>query len=1205
MNYFISYWKSYPNEYEANDHTKNVWSSDAIDADIIYNAFNGIYSLLTNKLIDYNNIYHISDNFTLTNEAIIYNGIRVSLFAISKVYNTDLTPLVNELTDRSRESLCLCIAPSSQANLSDYFNHITNNHKANIIFLYPCDIDALASNTISLLDIIEYKIFQLIYLDKNDHDSQYDKLSFDFYSNAKANQITNFEDEIDFTISEQHPYFKSMIDHPLVNNVHRQISNLRNCYIIGPSSSGKTILALQVGQAFLLSGNQVRYLNLSNLVGYPSNIFEYFLLQQSSSNLNLLIVDDLQSNPNAARLVFTISSMANRISSNTPPLVIGISWPEYSSEIIDWFENCYPVQVRPEYIANKIADMYATDLSQDDITEILNKFKDDILLLRLSLESSKRKGKIITLKELVKTIWENRIQSIDLPEETLIRIVLVVGSLGRYDIIPLKEFVKFESQVTDKELSVVIERQFVRSFGDSIAFGHRSLCGLIVDWLTSRNCWNNLAIKDGPANNISVMLDYLKAQGSSLAVDTIRALQARSGFKEKTKLSVSAATLVELWDSFNSVVQMMEKQQVIDPTWWYTPSSAMFAIRAFCEIGKVTLASQSISFLKKHWDIINGELQITTQGLSTNEDFLEIKKRMEIEDDSFTDQNFPIGWDKANQIDHDQFHQTWLIGIILCAEAYSPDNSSYIHELVKLVEKLQLENGAFYPSRVPWCTARVLLGLATCGRTMDNSECVRKAVDWLTNDCISGGSAIGGIWHSGTGSWNTTLETTGIVLLALAATGYDISNDILEPSRAYLVSQRSQWTAQGKELDGVQALQAYLETGGEWEDIANETQYFSKWARSASFWQSVRESAGESLEQSCRVAQISSHLIDIGWRAIRANLPNFLEALSLPETFSSDLLKESSESSRVSTKLEQEESKPKQSKINIDELVIQLENISEISIPSFTVVGQYCRYDERIRNILKDWKNKIINPLNKSTLTRENFLIWAGPGSGKTFFVEEIAKSISYDINFVVINLAREQKEEIKIKLELVSKSEKPVLCLIDEIDARNEESWPYDLLFTYLDLNLEPDNKVVFVIVGSSQLGVESLARYIRTRIKGVDLMDRVPDDNFISIPQASGLDKIVFFVKHLVRATVETNKDINEIEKLALYYIIKSDKYNTPRQIRELAYQSVYRVPQDDNRFKYDHLFNSGDRNNQQFYVDKQEAANRLSNLFIQIIT
>jgi late competence protein required for DNA uptake (superfamily II DNA/RNA helicase) len=84
------------------------------------------------------------------------------------------------------------------------------------------------------------------------------------------------------------------------------------------------------------------------------------------------------------------------------------------------------------------------------------------------------------------------------------------------------------------------------------------------------------------------------------------------------------------------------------------------------------------------------------------------------------------------------------------------------------------------------------------------------------------------------------------------------------------------------------------------------------------------------------------------------------------------------------------------SEILAQELVSLLEHTSEIELSKYRVVGSYARYDEKTRNALKDLKQKIVGGLQSSNVSKhENYLIWARPGSGKTFFVNQVTETLT------------------------------------------------------------------------------------------------------------------------------------------------------------------------------------------------------------------
>ena len=179
--------------------------------------------------------------------------------------------------------------------------------------------------------------------------------------------------------------------------------------------------------------------------------------------------------------------------------------------------------------------------------------------------------------------------------------------------------------------------------------------------------------------------------------------------------------------------------------------------------------------MRSNWSIKNDVLLIALNGFSTQSDFEQILKSMKIEDSICPEYITENGVTTAEEIDIEKFHATWLSGIILGIESFF-DHKENITNLINYIEGTQLPSGAFYPERVPWSTARVLLGLSACGKTLDNSHSVKEAVNWLLRDRKDQGGCINGIWESGTGTWNSTLEVTSMVLLALNSVGFDFSD---------------------------------------------------------------------------------------------------------------------------------------------------------------------------------------------------------------------------------------------------------------------------------------------------------------------------------------------------------------------------------------------------------------------------------------------
>jgi len=159
-----------------------------------------------------------------------------------------------------------------------------------------------------------------------------------------------------------------------------------------------------------------------------------------------------------------------------------------------------------------------------------------------------------------------------------------------------------------------------------------------------------------------------------------------------------------------------------------------------------------------------------------------------------------------------------------------------------------------------------------------------------------------------------------------------------------------------------------------------------------------------------------------------------------------------------------------------------LKDLTELRLGALSVHGQYRRFSNEDRSNLVGLADRIRRPLSEKSRTRENFLIYASPGSGKTLFIEELARVLGSAITFVPIDLSRDDREACENKLAVVAGAKLSCLCMIDEVDGRKSEEWPYDAIYKKLDLNEVSDRSpVVFVLIGSSGGTVNKLAEVIR----------------------------------------------------------------------------------------------------------------------------
>jgi predicted ATPase/class 3 adenylate cyclase len=281
------------------------------------------------------------------------------------------------------------------------------------------------------------------------------------------------------------------------------------------------------------------------------------------------------------------------------------------------------------------------------------------------------------------------------------------------------------------------------------------------------------------------------------------------------------------------------------------------------------------------------------------------------------------------------------------------------------------------------------------------------------------------------------------------------------------------------------------------------------------------------------------------------------------------------------------------------ELVAGLESVA---MARYAVVGSYTRFEERVREGLRDARARIGAGFGSSG-RRENHLLWAAPGSGKTYFVEQIAAA-DPAVSYRELNLAKLDEVAFREGLEAVVSGGRPVLCLVDEVDAKPETSWPYELLMPCLDANLgERGGGLVFVLAGSSGASLEEFRQRIAGRPKGADMLSRIPEANSCVIAPMGAGDQVLVAVSQMLNAAAETGRSVTAVEKLALYYIASTPQLANARQLREFAVRAVGRGSPADERVRYDDLFDAGDPDNKAFWVEAMPAAEALVGSFVSL--
>jgi predicted AAA+ superfamily ATPase len=280
-----------------------------------------------------------------------------------------------------------------------------------------------------------------------------------------------------------------------------------------------------------------------------------------------------------------------------------------------------------------------------------------------------------------------------------------------------------------------------------------------------------------------------------------------------------------------------------------------------------------------------------------------------------------------------------------------------------------------------------------------------------------------------------------------------------------------------------------------------------------------------------------------------------------------------------------------------------LVGLNVVTLSHYRIVGNYVRFGKTVCNALKDARQKIVAACRGSSPKRENYIIWAPPGSGKTYFVQEVAALLGDSIRYRELNLAKLDEAGFRSGLAELRNSQKPCLCFIDEADAKSDEPWPYDALLPFLDASVTEGARLVFVLAGSLGSSLEDMKKAIASRPKGSDVLSRIPSGNEYTIPPMGVGDRLLVVLSQFRQAGKQMGHEVREVEKLGLYYVAINPRLSNARQLREFAVRCAERVLPSDDRLKYDSLFHPGDRENKLFWTQAVQSADALVDSFLLV--
>ncbi|WP_306205004.1 prenyltransferase/squalene oxidase repeat-containing protein [Actinoplanes sp. RD1] len=283
------------------------------------------------------------------------------------------------------------------------------------------------------------------------------------------------------------------------------------------------------------------------------------------------------------------------------------------------------------------------------------------------------------------------------------------------------------------------------------------------------------------------------------------------------------------WELLYRLGEQLDRYCATNPDWDDNVGAAVFAAEALAELGHAEQWRRVAGFVRGRLSYdVPGELPRATGGPTLEEgDFARIQANM-IAEDAFLGARWPAPL-LGTGIDKARFHSTWMLGVLLGFEGSALERSpGRLDALLATAQRHCAADGHFYPRRVPWVTARIVLGLCGAGLTYATDDVVRRACDWLVRPVREGG-AYAEWWKGGTGSWNRDEATTAMCVVALLRAGAPAGEEVGK-AVVWLRSRVGEWTRPGREIDLALALEAILLGAHDWQSSYGRLLNLLSWA---------------------------------------------------------------------------------------------------------------------------------------------------------------------------------------------------------------------------------------------------------------------------------------------------------------------------------------------------------------------------------------
>lgn len=729
--------------------------------------------------------------------------------------------LFNELYKRNK-TVCDINLKIKQGNdiLFEIKSTIKNDKLAFQIDVDNVDFDALTKLLFGQITCSDF-----LHINSRLIENSWEKMDFREAIKESIHSWDRFIERIGYKEDDFFASDESILAKKIINEEH-----ILWCY--NKSCTGKTFLGL----------NSLTYCNYMKFAYNPTvdhtcdlNLLKNLL--EFGSNCSLLI-DDLQCDVELARkLLSFICENKNSIKKRNLHIFL-TSWSSLlqNEEFSAYSKQLPTIKTKPQ----KFIKMMKDKINDQTLLDICG---DNLALISTALRLKKGNLKHEDATSYVHELFGCFVQTGD---KNQLKIIHILAVLGTYEFEAPLSFIKnFGTLQLDRVTTAKV-------VGESIFLAHRTVSNFIARYIEREGNCNLFQRKE-------IIKKYINYIDNRKKWKTLVHLIGENN--QTDILFVSP-----IWNLMYEFQNNLKRQTKIDPSWDNTPSSMYFVISTAEMLGVVDEYTDVIDKLCANFSLNEECIEIRYDILKTTVDFVKIRERMILEDKTYLSSEYESG-ESINLL---EIHRNWLYGLLMGLKNVLVDYGykDLIRNIEKELIRSQDEEGYWYPKRVPWVTARILIGLSEAGYSIKD-KCIQKGVKYLTS------AVRDSKWEAHTGGWNNVFETSSLCLEALIKCGVDCDKGLPKDVADYLLSSSKTWMLESYEIDGATTACVLLKILG----IQDSLLYYINELASRNIHNivDITDQLDYNNTQSCKTTQIAYYVIELCWYILEKDISSLLD----------------------------------------------------------------------------------------------------------------------------------------------------------------------------------------------------------------------------------------------------------------------------------------------------------------------------------------